>query len=249
MTMILKRSNEANVIDTSGLEVLSEFPINHHAICVVNKVRIRPYHPTDRLAIRALCCETGFFGNPVDSVFQDRELFADLFTNAYLDYEPDWALVAEVDERVIGYLLGSVSPRFDWALMRSGFHTATKMVFRLLTGRYAKHPRSGRFVRWLLIKGFGEQPKHPANAAHLHWDLDKGFRGRGVCMRLWEVYESRLRSAGIRQCYGAFFSCSRRRPESVYARYGFQVYDRKLTTMFAPEIPQPVEVVCVSKEF
>jgi hypothetical protein len=249
MTMILKRTNEANVIETSGLEVFNEFPINHHAICVENKVRIRPYCATDRRAIRTLCCETGFFGNPVDSVFQDRELFADLFTNAYLDYEPDWALVADVDGRVIGYLLGSVSPHFDWALMRSGFRAVVKMVFRLLTGRYAQHPRSARFVRWLLLKGFGEQPKHPANAAHLHWDLDRGFRGRGICMRLWEVYESRLRRAGMRRCYGAFFSCPKRRPETVYARYGFQVYDRKRTTIFASEISEPVEVVCVSRLF
>ena len=246
--MILKDAGEAKVLETRDAEILGEFPINHHAVCIENKVRIRPYRPRDRPAIRKLCCDTGYLGRPVDALFRDRELFADLFTNAYLDHEPDWALVAEVDGRVIGYLLGAVSRDFELALLRSGFCTATRMIFRLAAGRYASHPRSGRFVRWLLTSGFREQPRHPAHAAHLHWDLDKGFRGRGVCMRLWEIYEAKLRRAGIKRCYGAFFSYPRRRPESVYARYGFSVYDRKPTTIFDPEVPGPVEVVCVHRE-
>jgi hypothetical protein len=233
---------------TEAQGVLDEFPINHHAICFEKKVRIRPYCSADRATVRKLCCETGFLGGPVDHLFQDRELFADLFTNAYLDYEPDWALVAEVDGRVIGYLLGAVSERFDRMLMRSGFRTATKMLFRLATGRYAGHPRSGRFVRWLLTCGLSEQPKHPAHAAHLHWDLEKGFRGRGICFHLWSIYEQRLRDAGVHQCYGAFFSHQMRRPELAYSRYGFRVFDRKPTTMFQPEVTYPVDIVCVHKD-
>jgi hypothetical protein len=246
--MILKCVKEAKASETSGADILGEFPINHHAVCIENKVRIRTYRKTDRPAIRNLCCETGFLGNPVDGLFRDRELFADLFTNAYLQYEPDWALVAEVDGRVIGYLLGAVSRHFDLTLMRSGFLTASKMIFRLASGRYSGHPRSLHFVRWLFTSGFWEQPKHPADAAHLHWDLERGFRGRGVCKRLWEVYERKLQRAGIKRCYGAFFSYPKRRPESVYARYGFRVYDRKRTSIFDREISGPVDVVCVHKE-
>src|SRR5512135_12128 len=69
-------------------EILDEFPINHHPVCIEKKVRIRNYREADRSTIRRLCCDTGFLGNPVDSVFQDRELFADLFTKPYLNHEP-----------------------------------------------------------------------------------------------------------------------------------------------------------------
>ena len=231
----------------SGQGILDEFPINHHAVCREGKARIRSYRPEDRPAIRQLCCDTGFLGNPVDALFLDRELFADLFTNAYLRHEPEWALVAEVDGHVVGYLLGAVSRHFDWMLMRSGMEAATKMLFRLATGRYARHPRSERFVRWLFTAGFREQPRHPAGSAHLHWDIDRGYRGRGICKRLWGIYEERLRRAGVSGCYGAFFSYPKRRPESVYARYGFKVFDRKRTTLFEPFTPDPVEVVCVHK--
>jgi len=246
--MILRDSNGVEIGPSESSGVFDEFPINHHPICLDKTARIRSYRQEDRPAIRTLCCETGFLGNPVDVLFQDRELFADLFTEAYLRHQPQWALVAEVDGRVVGYLLGAVSKNFELMLMRSGFQAASKMLYRLAAGRYARHPRSGRFVRWLLTAGFREQPRHPSNAAHLHWDLERGFRGRGICVRLWEVYEQLLRQAGVQRCYGSFFSYKKRRPESVYARYGFSVFDRKRTTLFAPEIPDPVEVVCVHKD-
>ena len=214
---------------------------------IAAQVRVRGYAESDRPAIRQLCCDTGFLGNPIDTVFKDRELFADLFTGPYLKHEPEWALVAEAEGRVVGYLLGSVRKDFDFVLMRNGFPIASKMLCKLLAGRYARHPRSGRFVRWLLTSGYQEQPKHPARAAHLHLDITNPYRGRGVGRRLWETYEQRLRSAGVNRCYGAFFSHPRRRPESVYARYGFSVFDRKRTTLFQPEICD-VEVVCVQKE-
>lgn len=209
---------------------------------------IRPYREEDRKAIRRICCNTGFLGNPVDSLFKDRDLFADLFTKPYLLYEPEWTLVAEDEGRVVGYLLGSVRRNFDLLLMQSGFQTASKMIFRLASGRYANHPRSRKFIRWLFTNGLWEQPKHPPNAAHLHFDVEKDYRGHSIARHLWEIYEEKLLSAGVKRCYGAFFSHRQRRPEVVYRRYGFRVFDRKRTTLFEPEIMDPVEVVCVHRE-
>ncbi len=229
-----------------GRSVFGESPLVSWPDGDRTAVRVRAYVPSDRPGIRKLCCDTGFLGNPIDNVFRDRELFADLFTGAYLEHEPEWALVAEANGQVVGYLLGSISRIFDFVLMCNGFPIASKMVCKLLTGRYAQHPRSARFVRWLLTSGYQEQPKHPANAAHLHFDLANEYRGRGIARRLWDVYERRLRVAGVKQCYGSFFSHPQRRPESVYARYGFKVYDRKSTTLFQPEISN-LEVVCVQK--
>ncbi len=54
-------------------------------------IRLRSYQDTDREEVRRFCCETGFLGNPIDDIYRDHELFADLFLNAYLDYEPEWS--------------------------------------------------------------------------------------------------------------------------------------------------------------
>ena len=224
---------------------LDKLPETSHHEDLENSVRVRRYTERDRCAIRQLCCETGFLGNPIDPVFEDRQLFADLFTGAYLNHEPEWAFVAEAQHGLVGYLLGSIRKDFELLLMRNGFPIASKMLGKVLTGKYVRG-RSKRFVRWLLTTAYAQQPKHPPNAAHLHLDLAGAYRGRGVARRLWQAYERRLRLAGIDQCYGSFFSHPRRRPELIYARYGFSLYDRKRTTIFEPEVGD-VEVVCVTR--
>jgi hypothetical protein len=210
-------------------------------------VLIRRYQDSDRKAVRWLCCETGFLGNPIDPIYRDRELFADLITNPYLDHEPEWALIAACDNHVVGYLLGSVNPHFSRTLILSGFQTACKMLTRLLTGKYQDHPRSELFVRWVLTKGLMEQPNHPEDAAHLHLNLEKWFRRGVLARRLWSIYEDLLQAASIRHYYAQFFSCAQRNPEPMYVRCGFKLYDRSDTTMFQPEISTPVAIVCAHK--
>src|SRR5271167_1437328 len=72
--------------------------------------QVRNYHRSDREPVRGICCETGFLGNPIDPVFEDRELFADFLTDYYLRHEPDSAFVVTKTDRVQGYLLGSHQP-------------------------------------------------------------------------------------------------------------------------------------------
>ena len=227
--------------------VLDEFSLDQSPIRPGGRARIRRYCPDDREAVRRICCDTAFLGNPIDAIFQDRKLYADLLTNPYLDHEPQWALVAEAEGRVVGYLLGSVCRRFELVLMRSGFRTACRMLFKVATGRYAHHSRSEQFVRWVLFAGFRERPKHPPHAAHLHINLERPYRGRAIGPHLWATYEQMLRSAEIESCYGEFYSYRKRRPESAYTRYGFTVFGRRQTTLFQPEIAETLDVVCAHK--
>jgi hypothetical protein len=229
------------------LLVLDEFYVACSRASLPVQVRLRRYQDRDRNGVRRICCETGFLGNPIDSVYRDPELFADLFTNPYLDYEPEWSLVVECEGRVAGYLTGSVTPQFNRTLMKAGFQTACKMLTRLLTGKYGQHPRSEQFVRWVLTRGLMEQPKHPDGAAHLHLNLEKPLRWGAVARRLLSTYEYMLSSAGIDHYYAKFFSCPQRNPERMYHRLGFEVYDRMESTIFYPEITDTFYVVCAHK--
>jgi len=58
---------------------------------------IRGYRRLDREAVRKLCCDTGFLGEPIDPVYEDRELFADFLTTYYTDHEPESCFLLEVD--------------------------------------------------------------------------------------------------------------------------------------------------------
>jgi hypothetical protein len=228
----------------SGIE---DFGATKDRAAAMLRVRVRQYQDTDREEIRRICCDTGFLGNPIDGMYQDRELFADLFTNPYLDYEPEWALVAESEGRVAGYLIGSVDRHFNRTLMLSGFQTACKMASRLITGKYSQHPRSEQFVRWVLTRGLMEQPKHPDGAAHLHANLEKTLRRGSVARRLLITFEGMLLAVGVKHYYAKFFSCPQRNPERLYGRLGFEIYDRTETTIFRPEIADTVYIVCVLK--
>ena len=74
---------------------------------------IRSYRPSDRAAVRRLCCQTGFLGEPIDPVYEDNELFADFLTTYYTDHEPESSFVLELEGEIRGYLLGSRRPLFN----------------------------------------------------------------------------------------------------------------------------------------
>ena len=56
------------------------------------------------------CCATGFLGNPMDHVYEDRELFADFLTTYYIDHEPESCFLFEVNGEICRYLLESRKP-------------------------------------------------------------------------------------------------------------------------------------------
>jgi len=215
---------------------------------LLDRVIVRKYRDSDREEVRRICCDTGFLGRPIDPIYLDRELFADLFTNPYLDYEPEWTLVVESEGRVAGYLMGSVSPQFYRNLMVSGLQTVCKMLRRLITGAYSNHPRSEQFVRWVLVRGLKEQPRHPDKAGHLHMNLERPLRWGEVARRLLTRYEAMLQEAAVDHYYAKFFSCPQRNPERMYHRLRFEIYDRVPSTIFQPEIPGNFYIVCAHKK-
>src|SRR5437660_8765481 len=97
---------------------------------------IRGCRKSDREAVRKLCCNTGFLGEPIDPVYEDRELFADFLTTYYTDHEPESCFLLEVDGEISGYLLGSRKPLLKqlYALYQNVllFFRALKCYFRTM---------------------------------------------------------------------------------------------------------------------
>src|SRR5215207_5386004 len=110
------------------------------------QIEIRKFLPADRSRVRELCCETGFLGEAIDPVFEDRELFSDYLTAYYTDWEPESAFVLLVDGEIRGYLLGS---RHPW---RQQLYNLYNNIALFLRGvfRYSGYGEaSRRFVRWI----------------------------------------------------------------------------------------------------
>ncbi len=71
----------------------------------------RALKPQDIPLLRQLCCDVANRGKPVESIFPDRVLVADLLTNYYTRYEPSATFVAEAEGQVVGYINGCLDNR------------------------------------------------------------------------------------------------------------------------------------------
>ncbi len=206
---------------------------------------IRPFHLGDRERVRELCCETGFLGNPIDPVFEDRELFADFLTAYYTDWEPESSFVIEFAGRIDGYLLGSRRP---W---RQQLHSLYQNASLLLRGlwRYRRYGKaSRRFVHWIVTQGWREVPAAPRRTAHFHINLLPAARNVASTRALMDAYLDYLHRHGERRVFGQMVTFESRRGTRMFERYGFKVLNRSEISKYRGVHPEPVYLTTIIKD-
>lgn len=193
---------------------------------------VRPYRPEDREKVRDLCCETGFFGYPIEHIFLDKKWFADLNTKYYLKHEPDSCFVAESDGKLIGYNLGCKHPRKYNCLFYStiAIPLFVKAFLKCFFKVYDK--KSRMFITGLVFKASRERPKKLKNAAHLHMNIKTGYRTHGVGRALGKALVKNFDENGVDWVCGEVFHSDKMRDVSYYSSWGFQIYDKKVSTLF-----------------
>lgn len=160
---------------------------------------IRPYRSADRSAVRRICCETGDRGDPVESLYSDRELVADIVTRYYTDFEPDCSWVAEVNGSVAGYLTGALSTR-RYARVMARRIVAPAALRALLRGALL------RAETWRMLRsGFRNLRNHGRRfqgdldrfPAHIHINLLPDARGRGMGRQLLRAFSELAASRAV----------------------------------------------------
>jgi hypothetical protein len=207
--------------------------------------QVRPYRHSDREAVRALCCDTGFLGKPIDPVFEDRELFADFLTDYYLTHEPDSAFVAEAGDSVKGYLLGSRNPfKHQVCSLIQNLIQASRML-----GRYGRYnAQSRRFIQWLISKAWREVPAAPRTIGHFHINLLPEIRSIVVCRELLETYFRFLHDHRVKQVHAQMVTFDGRRGFKLFERYGFRVLNQSEITKYRQFTDQSVYLCTIVKE-
>jgi hypothetical protein len=205
---------------------------------------IRSYRPSDRAAVRRLCCQTGFLGDPIDPVFRDHDLFADFLTTYYTDKEPESSFVLEVNGEIRGYLLGSRKP------LRNQFYSFRQNIRLFLRAlwRYPRYDeRSKRFIRWIISHGWREVPAAPRRTPHFHINLLADARKMSTTRALMSAYLSYLYRCGDKHVYGQIVTFESRRGEKMFERYGFKVLNRAEITKYKAYYPESVYLSTVIK--
>jgi ribosomal protein S18 acetylase RimI-like enzyme len=211
----------------------------------LKKFQVRRYRDSDRAAVRALCCDTGFLGKPIDPVFEDRELFADFLTGYYLKHEPDSAFVVSANGVVRGYLLGSRYP------VKHQFWSFTQNVLQAsrMLGRYWRYNReSRRFIHWIISKAWREVPAAPRTIGHFHINLLPEIRSIAVCRQLLETYFRFLRNHGVKKIHAQIVTFDGRRGFKFLERYGFRVLNQSEITKYRRFTNQSVYLCTIVKE-
>jgi len=209
-----------------------------------NALVIRSYRPSDREAVRQLCCQTGFLGEPIDPVYEDNELFADFLTTYYTDKEPESSFVLEIDGEICGYLLGSRKP------LRNQFYSFRqnlRLFVRALARYHGYNNRSRRFIRWMISHGWREVPAAPRRTPHFHINLQPDARKMSTTRALMSAYLSYLYRCGEKRVYGQIVTFESRRGEKMFERYGFRVMNRAEITKYKAFYPESVYLSTVIK--
>jgi hypothetical protein len=209
-----------------------------------NPLVIRSYRASDREAVRQLCCQTGFLGDPIDPVYEDHELFADFLTTYYTDKEPESSFVLEIDGEIRGYLLGSRKP------LRNQFYAFRQNVwlfFRAISRYSGYNERSRRFIRWMISHGWREVPAKPRRTPHFHINLEAEARKMSTTRALMSAYLSYLYRSGEKRVYGQIATFAGRRGEKMFERYGFKVMNRAEITKYKAFYPESVYLSTVIK--
>ena len=205
---------------------------------------IRSYRASDRAAVRRLCCETGFLGEPIDPIYEDRELFADFLTTYYTDHEPESSFVIEIDGELRGYLLGCRKPLRNQLY---SFYQNICLFSRALL-RYPRYnQRSRRFILWILMNGWREVPAAPRRTPHFHINLLPDARKVSTTRALFSAYFAYLFGHGERRVYGQIVTFESRRGEKMFERYGFKVLNRAEITKYKAFYPESVYLSTVIK--
>jgi hypothetical protein len=210
-------------------------------------ILIRPYRPADRDAVRAICADTGFLGQPIDPVFEDRELFADYLTAYYTDAEPESTFVCELEGVVKGYLMGS---RFPRKKARFEARHLPGLVARGLW-RYVFRPynaASRHYVHWIVTQARKEVPLTPPDMPHFHFNIRAEARSVATTAELVDTFLSQLVAAGDKQVYAQVVTYETRRGARLFERFGFRVVDQREVTKYRAYHPGKIFLFTVVKD-
>ena len=209
------------------------------------QLEIRKFQPSDRARVRQLCCETGFLGNPIDPVFEDRELFADYLMAYYTDWEPQSSFVLLLDGEIKGYLLGS---RFPLLQQVYNIYQNASIFLRGIM-RYKRYNAASRaFVNWILSTAWREVPAAPRRCAHFHINLLSEARNIATTRAIMDAYLHYLHENGEKRVYGQMVTFESRRGSKMFERYGFRVINRAKISKYDNIHPEPVYLCTVVKD-
>ncbi len=160
-------------------------------------VVLRPYRPDDLNALYDICLVTGDSGQDATPLHHDGQLIGHIYAAPYGVLEPANVFVAEDDEGVAGYVVGTHdTDAFEARLEREWWPALRERYARVPDAELTPADRQ----RIAAIRDPGAAPvdivaRYPA---HIHMNLLPRLRGQRVGTGLLQLWVDQAREAGVK---------------------------------------------------
>lgn len=166
----------------------------------MNAVTVRAYRQSDREAVRRICCDTAFYGEPIERVFEDRAFMSEALIGYYTEFETDSMFVADSGGRVIGYVTGCLDTQHcERVYLR---HIVPRLARLFVMHGHWLRISSWRMLVSVVRSGRQQYRDRPsiaaAHPAHCHVNLEAAARRSGTGSILLETFFNLARSRRVR---------------------------------------------------
>jgi len=159
-------------------------------------VTIRSYQPADLDALYDICLVTGASGQDATPLHNEGQLIGHIYAAPYAVLEPAQTFVAEDEEGVAGYIVGT----FDTDAFSDRLERDWWPALRERYAQPAFEPTEADRNRIATIMRPSPNPAGivAAYPAHIHMNLRARLRGQGVGMALLRRWVAQAREAGVK---------------------------------------------------
>ncbi len=208
---------------------------------------IAPFERKYRNSVRKLFSETAFMGLPLEKGFCDKEVYTDIETKYYTDYEAESCFVALKNKQFIGYLIGCKNQkRYDLLNPIICAPAALVGLYKFLTRKYDK--KTSQLIRWFFKEGHNQIPAIPNNAAHFHINLEKTCRTKGIGSKLVETFEAEIKQTEIKKCFVQVLYTGKLGALPFFIKKGYEEFDSKKFTGLKQFLEDDVTLYTLVKE-
>lgn len=183
---------------------------------------VRNCKPKDRKSIRKISVQSSIFGEYIGQKLLNEEFIADLLTFYFIEYEPQYCFVAEKDNEVVGYLLGSgdipemrrlVRVKVIPYLVKKVFQDG--LIFNPTNFSLLKNMMNSYFKGEFKAPDFSEQ--YPAT---LHVNITPEYRGKMIGSLLVYHFMQILQEKKVR---GIHFGVLSEKAKGFFEKLGFEI--------------------------
>lgn len=187
-----------------------------------SNITIREFIDSDRAAIRRITFDTAFLGDPASVFFDDEEIFCDVLSLYFTDYEPESCFVAVLNEKVIGYIYGTKNiPQMNRIF---SMKIAPRLGIRAITRGTLQSRKIQKFLMHCstsFLRGELSTPNYAREyPATFHINIDQDYRGLRIGSDLLDRFFRYLRDNNIS---GIQCSTMSEKAKDFFIKKGFQV--------------------------